>query len=192
MSDYGDDADSVLRGLFGSLTSAASDGLGAQNMWQALRSGAYNWASSVLNVTLPQPPTEQDIIDAANGLIGHVTVTDMNRYAQLAGQQVRAQSILESLDPNEEITGNAIFQPPWATTANNPAVPTRYRIRILRDITVHGFTAINRQEWATYELGGTLTTVASALNKANLMFTQADYNARADINSVLNYSIEVV
>lgn len=192
MSDYGNDADSVLRGLFGNLVSAASQGLGAQNMWNALRSGAYDWASSVLNVTSPEPPTEQEIVDAANGLIAHVTVTDMNRYAQLAGQALRAENVLASLAPNEEITGNAIFNPPWATTADNPAVPTRYRIRVLRDITVHGFTAINRQEWATYELGGTLTTIQDALTKADLMFVNADYNARADINSTLRYTIETV
>lgn len=192
MSDYGDDADSVLRGLFGSLVSAASDGLGAQNMWNALKSGAYDWAQSVLNVTSPTPPTEEEIQDAANGLISHVTVTDMNRYASLAGQSIRAQNVLASLQPGEQITGNAIFSPPWAQTADNPAVPTRYRIRVLRDITVHGFTAINRQEWSTYELGGTLTTVQDALDSANQLFTQADYNARADINQVLSYNIEVV
>jgi hypothetical protein len=192
MSDYNDDPDSILRGLFGSLTSAASEGLGAQNMWNALRTGAYNWASSVLNVTSPTPPTVEEITNAANGLISSVTVTDMNRYASLAGQYLRAKNELAALGPNDQIPGTAIFSPPWANTADNPAVPTRFRIRVLRDITVHGFTAINRQEWATYELGGTLTTLNDAINAANTLFAQADYNARADINSVLDYSIETV
>lgn len=192
MSDYGNDADSVLRGLFGSLTSAAENGIGAQNMWQALRSGAYNWASSVLSVTSPEPPTPEEITNAANGLIQHVTVTDMNRYASLAGKYVATKNNLAALNPNDQIPGEAIFNPPWANTADNPAIPTRYRIRVLRDITVHGFTAIERQEWSTYELGGTLTSIGDALTQADQLFSQADYNARADINATVDFVIETV
>jgi len=192
MADYGDSADSVLRGLFGSLTNAAADGLDATNMWSALRSGAYNWASSVLNVVSPEPPSADQISNAANDLIQHVTIMDMNRYVKQAGEWLRAKNTLMGLDPNDQIPGTAIFTPSWNTTGDNPAVPTRYRIKILRDITVHGFTAINRQEWSTYELGGTLTSVMDAVDKANQLFSQADYNARADINEVLSYEIETV
>lgn len=192
MADFGDDADTVLRGLFGNLVAAASDGLGAQNMWNALRSGAQNWAASVLSVTSPEPPTQEEINAAAQGLIQHVTVTDMNRYASLAGQYINAKNTLAALGTGDQITGEAIFNPPWANTADNPAIPTRFRIRVLRDITVHGFTAVQRQEWSTYELSGALTTLDSALNQANQLFSQADYNARADINAVLDYSIETV
>jgi hypothetical protein len=85
-----------------------------------------------------------------------------------------------------------VFNAPWSTTASNPAIPTRYRLRVLRDITYKGFTAINRQEWATYELGGVLTTVGDALTTADALFNQADYNSRASINSTLDYSIETV
>jgi hypothetical protein len=192
MSDQGSDADSVLRGLFGSLTTAAENGIGAQNMWNALKTGAYSWAESVLAVTSAEPPTSAEIQDAADGLINGITIQDMNRYASLAGQFVAAKNQLANLGPNDQIPGTAIFNPPWATTADNPAVPTRFRIRVLRDITVHGFTAIQRDEWSTYELGGNITSLESALNKANLMFSQADYNARADINAVLDYNIETV
>lgn len=191
-SDYGSDADSILRGLFGSLQNAVSEpgGAGAQNMWDALRSGAYNYAASVLSVTSAEPPTPEEIQNAANGLISHVTVTDVNRYASLAGASLRASNSLMALNPNDQITGESIFSPPWANTADNPAVPTRYRIRVLRSVTEFGF--LNSQKWSTYELGGMLTTVQSALTKADLLFTQADYAANVEINETLRYSIEVV
>lgn len=161
-------------------------------MWDALRSGAQAWASGVLSITSVLPPTEAEINLQAQQLIGNVTVRDMNRYTALAGQYISSKNNLLSQGLEEQILGTSIFVPPWATTAGNPAVPDRYRIRVLRDITVQGFTAIQRQEWATYELTGPITTAGVALDYANQLFTGADYNARARINSVLDYSIEQV
>lgn len=161
-------------------------------MWNALKTGAYQWAQSVLSVTSDNPPTPGEIQDAADGLISHVTILDMNRYASLAGQYLAAKNNLAALAPGDQIPGTAIFNPPWANTADNPAIPTRYRIRVLRDITVHGFTAIERQEWRTYELGGTLTSIEDALATADQLFSQADYNSRASINQTVDYVIETV
>jgi hypothetical protein len=192
MSDWGSDPDSVLSGLWGSLVNAASEGRSTSNMWSALKEGAYNYAASVLNVTSATTPSDAEIQAAAQQLIGHVTITDMNRYSALAGQYLSAKANLQAIAQNQQIEGNMIFSPPWATTVGNPAVPTRYRIRVLRDITVFGFTQIQRQEWSSYELGGVLTTTGDALGLADQLFNQADYNARAQINSILDYSIETV
>jgi hypothetical protein len=161
-------------------------------MWNALREGAYNYAASVLNVTSASEPTNEEIQAAAQQLIGHVTITDMNRYSALAGQYLSAKANLQAAAQNQQIEGNMIFSPPWSTTTANPAVPTRYRIRVLRDITVFGFTQIQRNEWSTYELGGVLTTPGDALAMADQLFNQADYNSRARINQILDYSIETV
>lgn len=192
MGDFSNDPDSVLSGLWGSLVAAASNGRSAANMWNALKVGAYNYAEGILNVTSATTPTDEEIQQAASGLISHVTIQDMNRYVSLAGQYLSAKANLHALGPGDQIPGNAIFSAPWAATAGNPAVPTRYRIRVLRDITVYGFTAINRQEWGTYEVTSPLTTAADALLQANQLFSQAKYNSRASINDVLDYSIEVV
>lgn len=161
-------------------------------MWSSLRTAATEWATSVLAVTSTGPPSEADIAAKAHQLIGHVTVQDMNRYAKTVGEFLKSRRNLAALGSDLQITGDAIFQPPWATTVGNPAVPTRYRIRVLRSITVRGFTQIQRQEWATYEISAPLTNVADALQQANTLFAQADYNARASINDILDYTIEAV
>ena len=190
--NWSNDPDSVLRGLFGSLVSGAASGMGAANMWNSLREGAYSWAESVLSVTSPTPPTEAEIQAAGQDLIGHVTIMDMNRYVSLAHEYLTAKNNLQTLGLDNQIEGTAIFRPPWATSVGNPAVPERYRIRVLRSITVHGFTTIERNEWSTYEITSPLTSVQDALDQANQLFSQADYNSRADINEVLDYTIEAV
>jgi hypothetical protein len=175
------------------MVSAREQGGGsAANMWQSIQSGALSWAEGVLNITSPTPPTQQEIAATAQQLIGHITILDVNRYTKLAGEYLSAKSNLANQGLEQQILGQSIFTPPWSTTAGNPAVPDRFRIRVLRDITVRGFTAINRQEWATYELAGPLGTAGDALTYANSLFTAADYNSRASINSILDYAIEQV
>jgi len=192
-SQWPNNPDSVLRGMLGNLVSAAeSGGRGAANMWSAIHSAANDWASGVLAVTNPTPPTPEEISAKAQQLIGHITIQDVNRYSHTVGEFLRARANLASLGPQEQITGNAVFNPPWARTTGNAAVPTRYRIRVLRSITVKGFTSINREEWASYEVTGPLTSAADALNQANSLFSQSDYNSRASINSILDYTIEAI
>ena len=175
------------------MTSAAeTGGRGAQNMWNAVKDAAASWAESVLSVTSATTPTALEIQTMGQRLISGITIQDMNRYVATAGEYIAAKANLQALQAGEQITGASIFTAPWATTADNAAVPTRYRIRVLRDITVHGFTAIDRTEWATYELTGPLTTLADALDQADALFAQADYNARADIKNTLDYTIEAV
>lgn len=192
-STWPNNPDAVLRGLFGGLvTGAEGGGRGAANMWSSLKTAANDWAKGVLSVTSAVPPTDEQITATAHQLIGHVTIQDMNRYAQTVGEFLRAKQNLQELGTDYQITGDAIFSPPWSKTADNPAIPTRYRIRVLRSITVRGFTHIQRNEWATYELSGPLTNVADALQQANTLFSQADYNSRASINEILDYQIETV
>ena len=192
-SSWPNDPDGVLRGLFGSLVAGAeSGGLGAVNMWSSLRTAATDWATSVLSVTSSMPPTQADIAAKVDQLIGHVTVQDVNRYAQHVGAFLRAKQRLHQIPYGGQITGDAVWVPPWAQTVGNPAVPTRYRIRVQRAITVYGFKPIQRVEWATYEITAPLTSAQDALQQANTLFSAADYNARAQINQVLDYSIEAV
>jgi len=192
-SQWPNNPDSVLRGMFGSLvTDAEYGGRGAQNMWNSVKDAAARWAEGVLTVTSPTTPTPLEIQTRAQQLIGHITIQDVNRYSHTVGEFLRARANLASLGPQEQITGNAVFNPPWARTTGNAAVPTRYRIRVLRSITVKGFTSINREEWASYEVTGPLTSAADALNQANSLFSQSDYNSRASINSILDYTIEAI
>lgn len=191
-SDYPNNTDGFLRGIFGSLVEAAGRNAGTAEIWSTIKGAANDWASSTLAVTAGENVTDQMIADKVTQLIGHVTIQDVNQYRSIAGQAARAQQVLEGLAPNEQITAGAIFQAPWAKTADNPAIPTRYRIRVLRNITVSGFTAIEREEWATYDLGSVLTTTQDALDQADDLFNQAKYNKSASINRTLAYTIEAI
>ena len=192
-SAWPNDPDAVLRGLFGSLvTGAESGGRSAANMWSSLRTAAENWAQGVLSVTSAVPPTAEEISATARQLIGHVTIQDMNRYSKTVGEFLRAKQNLKAGGHDNQITGDSIFNPPWSKTGLNPAVPTRYRIRVQRSLTFRGFTHVPRVEWATYEISGPLTSAADALDQANTLFSQADYNSRVSINGILDYSIEVI
>lgn len=190
--DYPNDPDSVLRGLFGSFVSAAEQRLSTADVWAGLRQSANDWARSVLSVTVGPDVSEDDIAAKASQLLGHVTITDVNNYRSLAGQALRAKQNLQSLGENDQIYATSVFRAPWAQTADNPAIPTRYRLRVLRSITVHGFTDIERQEWASYDLGASLTTIADMLAQADRAFNSADYNRTADINETLDYSLEAI
>lgn len=185
-------ADSVLQGLFGSLTSAAENGRDASNMWGALRTAASDWAEGVLSVTSAEPPTAEAIASKAQELIGHVTITDMNRYVKTAGEFLRAKQNLQTLQPGGQITGQEIFNAPWSSTGGDDASPTRYRLRVLRSVSVKGFTDITREEWASYDLGISLTSIDDALAKADDAFNRAKYNSTASINATLDYELEVV
>jgi hypothetical protein len=161
-------------------------------MWGALRDGAYNWAQNALEMTSATPPTPQEVQAAADNYIGHVTIMDMNRYVKMAGEFLSARDRLMSLDPGDQITGTEIFRPEWAKTTNNPAVPERYRIRVLRNITVSGFTQIEREEWGEYEISGPLTSVEDALRQADQLWGQGGSSFRAKINYVVSYDIRAV
>ena len=161
-------------------------------MWNALRTAARSWAEGVLNVTSSTSPTETMINAKAQDLIGHVTIQDMNRYVKTAGEYIAAKTRLHELGPNDQISGREVFRAPWATTTDNPAIPERYRIKINWQLQYKGFTTVQRNEWATYELSGSLTNAQDAIDRARSLFSQAKYNRGATIQSVLDYSIEAV
>ena len=184
--------DSVLRGLFGTFTAAAEAGMGTAEVWSSLRSAATDWATSVVSVTAGAAGYDEAVSTAAQTLLQGVTIQDVNTYRAIAGAAVRAKNNLQSAAGTEQIVGTSIFQAPWSVTGDNPAIPTRYRLRVLRNITVKGFTQVERNEWASYDLGINITSVDDAIKMANDAFNREDYNKTASINSVLDYSLEVV
>lgn len=190
-SDWPSDPDSVLKGLFGSLLNGAANGRSTANMWQALREGAYTAAQNYLNMVSPTVPTEEEIQDKGQELIGHVTIMDMNKYTQIAGEALRAKASLQSQSADEQILGESIWTPPWSRTAGNPAIPTRYQLRVLRSITYRGIN-VTEEKWSTYEITSPLTTVQDALDQADALFHRARYNNSAGINAILDYSITAI
>ena len=181
-----------LRQVFPSIVAAAAEGQTTAQVWQTLRTAADSAASASLSISLGREPTTEEVATASGQILRGVGVQQVNQARAAAGQMVQAHSRLTSSDPNALITAEMIGIPPWSVTADAAGVQTQYRISVKREITVHGFTEITREEWGSYNLSGPITTVADALNQANSLFGNADYNRNVDINQMLDYSIEAV
>jgi hypothetical protein len=187
----------VLRGMWGTFQSSAQTfGRSAVAMWNAVNDAAAAAAEYTLSITSPTVPTALQIQDAAHALIGNVTIQDVNQMAVTVGQWMAAKENLLAQGLDQQILGTSIFTPPWSTTAANPGVPDRYRIRVLRDITYRGIGATVTQ-WATYELGGPLTTLQDALDAADAAWALSSglsgkRNSSAEITSHVDYEIEQV
>ena len=191
-SDWPDNSDSVLRGLFGSFTSAAGQRLTTAGVWDALRTGASNWASSVLAVTSAVPPSAEEISAKASQLLGHVTIIDVNNWRHVAGQQVRAQNNLMAQGLGEQITAGSIFTPPWARTAANPAIATSYRMTVQYIVEPNAAPGTSILEPHSYSLGTVLTTPGDALSEAQSLLGGQSYTNTGRITGISSYSIEAI
>jgi hypothetical protein len=181
-----------LRGLFGSIVSSVSQGASTAEVWQNLRDAATSQAIAHFDVVGTGDETDADVENAASALLKGVGVIQVSQARSAASQIVNAQATLMSLEPNDPISYEALGKPPWAQTINAPGVQTQYRIRVLRDVTFKGINTVNRQEWATYNLTGPLTTTADALAQADQLFANSGYNKQVSINAHLSYSIEAI
>lgn len=181
-----------LRTVFPSIVAAASQGQTTAQVWQTIRNSADEASAATLSIALGRQPTGEEIADASASLLSGVGILQVNAARAAAGQLVSAHAALTSADPSAQISADMVGIPPWSITANAGGVRTQYSIHVQREIVVHGFTDITRQEWATYNLSGPITSVADALNQANSLFGNADYNRNVDINQILDYSIEAV
>lgn len=186
------DSDSILRGLFGSIVNSTEQGQSTADVWGQLRNASETWAEPALRVQLGRQPTADEISAAGRALLSHVSAADVSRYRGIAGQQVAARQALADLGEGRQITDAEVFTPPWARTASNPAIQTRYRIRVNWHISFKGFEQVERDEWSTYDLEGPLTTLEDALGQARASFNTASYNRRASILGVNDYMIEAV
>lgn len=186
------DANSGIRQVFPSILQAAAEGQQTAQVWQSIREAASTAAQSTLGITLGRLPTESEVADASAAILSGVTVQAVSQARGIAGQMVSAHARLVGSDPNSQITADMIGTPPWSVTANAAGVQPQYRMSVKREIVVHGFTEITREEWATYNLSGPITTVADALAQANSLFAAADYNKSVNINQILDTTIITV
>lgn len=184
--------ESVLRGLFGNIVASAEAGATTQQVWESLRAASSAWAESVLSIQLGRQPTPDEIGATASELLSGISASDVSRWRGIAGQQVAAHQAIRDLESGQQITGQSIFRAPWATTANSSVVQERYRIRVNWTVQVQGFTTIERQEWATYDLEGPLTSIEDALQQAQRAFNSAEYNRRASVQTINDYTVEAV
>lgn len=193
MAGIGDQSpDDVLRGLFGNLVASAQAGLNTADVWAQLRASAQSWAEGVLSTTLGRTPTDDEVNASASQLLRGVSATDVSRWRGIAGKAVTAHNNLLALNEGDQITGSAVFTPPWSVSANNVGLPETYRVRIQWDIEFRGFNTISRTEWATYDLNGPLTNVQDVISQAMAGFSAAEYNNRATVTNVRDYVVETV
>jgi len=181
-----------LRGIFPSILQAASEHQTTAQVWQTIRDSADTASAATLSITLGREPTGLEIADASALMLKGVNIQTVNHARAVAGEMVAAHSNLTVAGMYDQIDASMIATPPWSQTANAAGISTQYRIHVQRDITVRGFTAINRQEWASYNLTGPITSVADALAQANALFRAARYNSNVDINDILDYTIEAI
>ncbi|HEY1716200.1 MAG TPA: hypothetical protein VGG07_25105 [Solirubrobacteraceae bacterium] len=150
----------LLRGMFGVFQPAAQAGLGTAAIWEDLRANAASWQFAAQGREQPYDPAE--LQEAGRAILSRegVTIQGVNIGRQLAGNWLGARQRLQALDEGAQITGSAIFSPPWATTANLN-VPSRYRIRTQWQLTPANGESVS--VWRSSELTTPLTTVTAAL-----------------------------
>lgn len=155
--------DWLLRGAFGSLQQAAAQSLGTAGVWDALRRTVGQWSYQTQGIG--SQPSDTELLDAGRKILSAqgVGIQQVNQYRGLAGEWRGAHETLLNLDPDEQIRGSSIFQPPWAITAAD-GVDNRYQFRVKWQITpVEGDPFV---KWSTYEVDNPLTTVADLLDQA--------------------------
>lgn len=181
-----------LRQVFPAIVNAASQGASTAEVWSAIRDSAATIAGSTLGVTLGRTATDAEISAKVADILQGVSATQVSQARGAAGGIVQAHNNLLARGTEMQIMSDSIARPPWSQTADVAGIQEQYRIRIQREITFHGFTDVSRVEWATYELAGSLTSMADAIATANTLFGQADYNRNVSINGILDYSIEAI
>jgi hypothetical protein len=160
-------------------------------MWDAFNSSATDFVTQQLGLTSFGSATAEEIAAGVKEMTGNVTIQMMNTYVQLAGQNLRANANLAALELDQQIPGEAIFTPPWSTTGDNPAIPTRYILRVnssVRDLIAHGAYA---DQWNSYMISGPLTSMSDLLNRANQLFNQNPSASRYRVGSINAYTLTV-
>jgi hypothetical protein len=145
----------LASGLFGTFQESAAAGLDTQTVWEKLReaAGSWQWSTSGRGGE-PSPEELQDVgrgVLSDQGIEGRV----VGEYRKIAGEWLGAKERLGSLEPQSQIRGQHIWQPPWAQTTD-PNVPSEYRARAQWQMTPTSGDSYTL--WKTYELQTPLTS----------------------------------
>ena len=168
-SDY---QNPLLSGLFGTFQESAQAGDDTSSVWSALRQAAGNWYYQSLGITPPSSEAELESTGASVLSEQGVSASNVSTYRGIAGTWAQAKENLMALNPADQIPGEAIFTPPWSTTAD-ASVPDRYRIRVNWQWSPEGEEPTS--QWATYELNGPLSSVNNAIGQSLQLAQGSDY-----------------
>ena len=162
----------LLSGLFGTFQEAAAAGADTASIWSSLRESAATWWYGTNGLPLP---TSEAVLQSTGASLLHeqgVTIFNVNEYRSTAGAWAQAKANLAALNPADQITGEAIFTPPWATTAVS-GVPDRYRIRVQWTWSPEGEAPVS--QWSSYELTGPISSLNNALSQAQQLAQGSSY-----------------
>lgn len=145
----------LASGLFGTFQKAAAEGADTTTVWEKLREAAGSWLWSTAG--RGGEPTPSELQDIGAGVlssrgIGGATVST---YRGIAGSWLAAKEHLAGREPQEQVEGRDIWQPPWAKTTSS-SVPSEYRARAEWRITPSEGESYTK--WSTYELQNPLTS----------------------------------
>ena len=182
----------LLSGLFGIFQEAAAARADTASVWSSLRESAATWWYGTNGLPLP---TSEAVLQSTGASLLHeqgVTIFNVNEYRSTAGAWAQAKANLAALNPADQITGEAIFTPPWATTAVS-GVPDRYAIRVNWSWT--DSTGEETTKWRRYELTGPLSSVNNALSQAIRLQHEGDSDQvlnQMAIPEATDYEIEQI
>lgn len=189
---WGKDDTPLLSGLFGAFQAASRVGASTAELWQSLRVNAGVWVfqnsgGGDLPPIAELEATGKDLLHEQG-----VGIQQVNTYRSIAGEWKSAKEALQRSDGDQQITGQMIFQPPWAQTTTD-AVPSRYRMRV--EWTVDPGDGDEFHTWGTYEMSDPLTTVNDALDQAQTMVGKkptSDIPLGAVVTGVNDYEMEQI
>ena len=141
----------------------AAAGLNTTDIWSSLREAAGASLFQAQGVAQPYDPAAVQAAGAQILSQQGVNAATVSTFRGLAGQWNQARANLGALEPDQQITPSAIFQPPWATT-NDPNVPSRYRIRTQWQF--ESATGAVFTQWVNNQIDGPLLGTADALSQA--------------------------
>ena len=153
----------LLRGLFGTLQTAAQQGLGTADIWTSLRNAVGGWSFQAQGMPQPYDPGQVELAGARILNSQGIRADTVSTFRGVAGQWLSAKQNLAAAGPEAQILAGSVFVPPWAITADS-SVPSRYRIMSQWQFTdAAGGT---QSQWRADELTGPLTTLSDALSQA--------------------------
>jgi len=185
-------ASPLLSGLFGSLQQAAINRLSTAATWAQLRldTGSWAWQASGQG----ELPSNDELIAQGQQILSAqgVGIQQVNAYRAIANQWRTAKQNLAALDPADQITGSAIFVPPWAqTTSGN--VPSRYRLRVQWEVEPSSGDAFTT--WGSYEVSSPLTSLQDLLDQAGGLVGRkptSNIPLGATVSSAVDYELEQI
>jgi hypothetical protein len=122
----------VPKGLafYGSILGAAFEGATTAEVWDAIRSAAYNTAAAVAGLSAGAAAANPLVAAQAAVYLAGIGIQDVNQMRAIAGQTVAATRALAGAQPEQAIGPEMIGIPPVLGTGPGTGLPQAYSLRV--------------------------------------------------------------